>query len=354
MKTLLVFLIALLPALTVFAQSQPPYPGKTWSIVKSPASLGWSAEKLKLAQAYSLSIGSAAVMIIDNGEIVDQWGETTRKYNTQSLWKPFLNALYGMAVRDGRINIQNTLADSNADDKPGLTPQEKQARLADLLEARSGVYHPSNADTPAMINEKPQRDAHKPGEFWLYQNWDFCAAGGIYEQLMGASLFKEFGRLIAEPIGMEDFGLDDTQYLRGDKSIYPWYIFRMSARDLARFGLLYLRQGRWNDKQIIPQKWIEESLKPYSDASLWERGGYGRLWWVTLNNRLFKNVKAGNNAFAGTGIGGHYLVMIPDLDLIVVHRTNADFTRNGMEGVMIGDEQFGALLNLILDAKRPK
>ena len=323
------------------------YPGKIWSKVKTPEELGWSSEKLKLARPYSESIGSAAVMIIVNGEILDEWGETTKKLNVRSIMKTFMNALYGIAVRDGKINIQSTLAELHIDDnEPSLTPAEQQARIADLLQARSGVYHASSADTPAMREGKPQRGSHLPGTFWYYHNWDFCALGGIYERATQSSLFEDFNRLIAQPLEMEDFHLEDTQYRRGPESRYPWYAFRMSARDLARFGLLYLRQGAWRGQQIVPRQWTEESLKPYSDASTWGRGGYGMLWWVAMNNRLFPNVEVSDKAFAGTGLGGDYLVMIPDRDLVVVHRTNTD-----MPQPRINDKQFGTLLKMILDAR---
>src|SRR6266704_2648474 len=92
------------------------YPGKIWSKVKTLEELGWSSEKLKLARQYSESIGSAAVMIIVNGEILDEWGETTKKLNVRSIMKTFMNALYGIAVRDGKINIQSTLAELHIDD----------------------------------------------------------------------------------------------------------------------------------------------------------------------------------------------------------------------------------------------
>jgi CubicO group peptidase (beta-lactamase class C family) len=320
----LLFMIGLIAAPSARAATQQ-YPGKTWTKVRTPEEFGWSSEALTRARQYSDSIGSAAVMLIVQGEILEEWGDTTKKLNVHSIMKNFMNALYGIAVRDGTINIQSTLAELRIDDtEPSLTPTEQQARIADLLQARSGVYHASSADTPAMKAEKPPRGSHLPGTFWYYHNWDFCALGGIYEQATHSSLFADFNRLIAQPLEMEDFQLTDTQYRRGPESIYPWYAFRMSARDLARFGLLYLRQGAWQGQQIVPQQWIADSLKPYSDASSWGRGGYGMLWWVTVHNRLFPNVEVSETAFASTGLGGHYLVMIPDLDLVVVHRTNTD------------------------------
>jgi CubicO group peptidase (beta-lactamase class C family) len=346
MYLMLFFIIVLIAAPSALAATQQ-YPGKTWTKVKTPEALGWSAEALKLARQYSESIGSAAVMLIVQGEILEEWGATTQKWDVASMMKNFMNALYGIAVRDGKIDIQSTLAEVHIDDtEPSLTPVEQQARIADLLQARSGVYHASSADTPAMQKGKPPRGSHPPGTFWYYHNWDFCALGGIYEQAAHASLFEDFHRLIAQPLEMEDFHLADTQYRRGPESRYPWYAFRMSARDLARFGLLYVRQGEWQGQQLIPRQWIADSLKPYSDASSWGRGGYGMLWWVTVHHRLFPNVEVSEQAFAGTGLGGHYLVMIPDLDLVVVHRTNTDVPQP-----RINDKQFGTLLKMILDAR---
>lgn len=326
--------------------TKPPYPAKTWHKVTTPEALGWSSGKLKAAHEYSESIGSTAVMVIANGEILAEWGDTTRKIDVRSITKPLMNALYGIAVDEGKINLQSTLAALGVDDKrPPLTDAEKQARIVDLLQARSGVYHASGVDTLIMSENMPEPGSHPPGTFWFYHNWDFCALGGIYEQTTQSSLFADFDRLIAKPLGMEDFVLTDTAYEWGSReSVFPWHRFRLSARDLARFGLLYLRQGQWQGTQIIPQQWIADSIKPYSDARDWGRGGYGMLWWVTMNGSLFPNVAISGNAFAGTGRAGDYLVIIPDLDLVVVHRTNPPLS-------VVNDEEFGTLLKLILEAK---
>jgi CubicO group peptidase (beta-lactamase class C family) len=72
------------------------------------------------------------------------------------------------------------------------------------------------------------------------------------------------------------------------------------------------------------------------------------LWCVTVHNRLFPNLEVSEQVFAGTGLGGHYLVMIPELDLVVVHHTNTDVPQP-----RINDKQFGKLLKMILDAQMP-
>ena len=63
----------------------------------------------------------------------------------------------------------------------------------------------------------------------------------------------------------------------GHDTLYPAYPINMSARDLARFALLYLHHGRWRDRQIVPAAWVQASLRPYSDTP---SGGYGYLWWT--------------------------------------------------------------------------
>ena len=68
----------------------------------------------------------------------------------------------------------------------------------------------------------------------------------------------------AEPIGMQDYRPADGVYFTGPASVYPAYPIRMSARDLARFALLYLHDGRWKDRQIVPAQWVHDSVKACS------------------------------------------------------------------------------------------
>jgi CubicO group peptidase (beta-lactamase class C family) len=140
------------------------------------------------------------------------------------------------------------------DNEPSLTPVEKQATVGDLIKARSGIYHPALGESPGMKAKRPKRHSHAPGTFWYYNNWDFNAFGTIFEQETCTKIFEEFDRRIAKPLQMEDFKVDDCRYLTsddylsyrgaGELSIHPYYLFRMSTRDLARFGLLFLHQGR--------------------------------------------------------------------------------------------------------------
>jgi len=256
--------------------------------------------------------------------------------------------MYGIYVADGRIDLTKTMGDLGMDDnEPSLTVVEKQATLHDLLKARSGIYHPALYETPGMKAARPPRGSHAPGTFWYYNNWDFNAAGAIFERAAKNSLFREFKERIADPIGMQDYRLDDGQYVTGPDSVYAAYPFRLTARDMARFGLLFAREGRWRWRQIVPAQWVKDSVTPYSDAGA--SGGYGYMWWVAANGKHVPGVSIPDGSFSARGAGGHYILVIPDYDLVIVHRVNTD-----IQGNSVSADEFGRLVKLILDARQSR
>jgi CubicO group peptidase (beta-lactamase class C family) len=326
------------------------YPGQHWTQVKKPEDRGWSSDKLAAAKAYADSIDTAAVVIVDDGVIISQWGETATKFNVHSIRKSFLSALYGIAVANGEIKLDATLEQLGIDDnEPSLTPEEKQARVIDLLKARSGIYHPALYESPAMKAEKPARGSHPPRSFWAYNNWDFNALGTIYEKLTHDTVYHGFETQIARRIGMEDYSFAEQEYVTGPDSIHRAYPFRMSARDMARFGLLYLRNGTWRGAKVVPASWVRESTTAYSvaDGNVRDHySGYGYLWWVAVNGNHYPNVALPDGSFSAWGAGGHFIAVIPAFNLVVVHRVNTDDPAK-----KVNLEQFGELLRLILAAK---
>jgi len=327
------------------ALAQARYPGKTWDRAPSAESLGWSADKLKLARDYAATIPTAAVTVVVDGVVLDEWGETTKRFNVHSIRKSFLSALYGIHVAEGRIRLSATMAELGIDDnEPRLTALEKQATVADLLKARSGIYHAALYETPGMAMARPARGSYPPGTFWYYNNWDFNALGTIYERATKATIFEDFKRRIADPLDMEDFRLDDGTYVRGPESVHAAYPLRMTARDLARFGLLYLRGGQWRDRQVVPREWIAESTRAYSNVG--QAGGYGYLWWVSSGGPHVTSAFFKGEVFSARGAGGHYILVVPYVNLVIVHRVNTD-----EPGRQVTGSQFGHLVQLIMNAK---
>lgn len=305
----------------------------------TPEEVGYSSEKLNEAKQFAEQSGYAAIMALYDGKVFFSWGEITKNYECHSIRKPFLSALYGIHVAEENINIDATLADLNIDDiPPSLTPEEKQATVRELLKSRSGVYHEAAAETQIMIQTRPERGSHPPGTFYYYNNWDFNALGTIFEQEMGTKIFEEFKRKIADPVGMEDFSIDNCYYqYESEKSMHPAYSFRMSARDMARFGVIYQNNGMWKDLQIIPGEWIVESTTAYSIVDSTYGLSYGYMWNVIPEGSLMAEM-VGTSGFYHTGVGVHALVILPELKLVIVERfdTDGEWVDPGEVGMELG------------------
>jgi len=316
--TIVVFLTLLLFPLAGHADAQP------WQSA-DPASAGWSAERLAEAQDYAASLKPTAVMVVQDGKVIASWGDISRKVNVASVRKSLLSALYGIAVSEGRIDLDRTLADLGIDDKaPALTDGEKQATVRDLLMARSGIYHPAAYETADIRRNRPARGSHAPGFFWFYNNWDFNALGTIYRQQTGEDIFRSFAQRIAGPTGMEDFSVRDGSYSLDRSSSHPAYPFAMSARDLARFGQLFLDGGRWDGKQVVPAAWVKESTTALSQPS-GHNSGYGYMWWTLRTDQW------GQGGAFNAGYGGQVVAYVPEKRLVITQTVDPRENRRGIE-----------------------
>jgi CubicO group peptidase (beta-lactamase class C family) len=103
----------------------------------------------------------------------------------------------------------------------------------------------------------------------------------------------------------------------------------MSARDFARFALLYLRGGRWNGVQVVPEDWGKASTRPYSDC---ESGGYGYLWWTGDSaSGSPQRTSFPKGSYWAEGHLGQYGVVVSSLDLIIVNRVDDSLTRRSVD-----------------------
>ena len=305
----------------------------------TPEVVGYSSEKLNYAKQFAAQSGYAAVMALYDGKVFFYWGDITKNYKCHSIRKPFLSALYGIHYALGDINLDATLEELGIDDiAPGLTNDEKQAKVRDLLKSRSGVFHEAAAETEEMKELRPERGSHPPGTFFYYNNWDFNALGTIFEQETDTKIFEEFKRRIADPIGMEDFSIDDCYYqYENTLSMHPAYSFRMSTRDMARFGVLYQKNGYWKDVQIFPNEWITESTTTYSILDSTTGVGYGFMWMTIPEGSAFEQLISSSGYFH-TGIGVHIVLILPELELVIVERYDTDgvWTDPGDTGMELG------------------
>ena len=163
---------------------------------------------------------------------------------------------------------------------------------------------------------------------------------------------------------MQDFRPKDVSYLTrrsftermlDNESDHPAYIFHMSTRDMARFGLLFLARGRWDETQVISEEWIDRSW--VSRPSDMFPDGYGYLWFIIRNEGFLAHAGLEEPIYIATGAGGHKVVVVPELDLVVAHSVAArgvglfaQLKRRFIGRNSVGDREVYALLKQIVDS----
>lgn len=297
----------------------------TWPEWASVANAGFTASGLEAATEYTRSLETTGLMVVVAGRVLLRYGDTRELSYVASVRKSILSMLYGPHVDAGTIDLDATLEELGIDDEGGLLPIEKSARLRDLLSARSGVYHAASNggdDSEAA----PPRGSKEPGTYFLYNNWDFNAAGGIFEQETGEDIYAALESRLARPLQMEDFHRD-LQRKSGDldTSRFPAYHIWLSTRDMARIGELMLRGGRWGGTQVIPESWVRASTRaitPVEEMNPESRRtgtvGFGMMWWVWDGPAA---AGAFEGAYTAAGAYGQFITVLPALDMVVAHKT---------------------------------
>jgi CubicO group peptidase (beta-lactamase class C family) len=332
-------LIALSAAPTAL-QAQPQgvrYPGETWMQYSRVEDAGFDSGRLAAARRSWEAMPSSAFLVVADGAVVAAWGDVDRRFMCHSVRKSFLSALYGIYWDRGEIALNMTLEDLGIDDWPEpLLDSERQARILDLLKARSGVFHP--AAYAGRTDSRP-RGSEGPGRYFAYNNWDFNTSATILMQLTGEDVFEAYDQYFAQPLQMEDWRVSDGYYhYELDKSRYPAYPFRMSARDAARFGLLFARYGMWDGDRLLSEHWVQRSSALYSIDT--EVMGYGFYWWI-LRQPPFLD----HGMYAALGVGNQFIAVLPKSDMVIVNRANT------YEGERTPMDELLALIQEILEAR---
>ena len=358
-----VLMLILLSAAGLPAQSAPAgriFPGKTWERWEKPELGGYSSLRLEALRGWVKSLDTSALLVVSRGRIVFEHGDLDHLSYLASVRKSVLAILYGKYVAQGTIRLDKTLKELEITDEGGLLPQEEQATVEHLLTARSGVYHPaSNAgdDTAGA----PPRGSQQPGRYFLYNNWDFNAAGAVFEQLTGREIYDALETDLARPIGMEDFDRS-KQKKTGDpkRSKHLAYHMWLSTRDMARVGLLMMRGGDWNGQQVVPADWVRrisslvtplhEMNPPYQRSlSAPGRWGYGYLWWVWDAPNSWPGPYSGT--YTARGAGGQFITVFPNVEVVVAHKTDtSEPSPHGPAGRRrsVTGSQYDAILSMLI------
>jgi CubicO group peptidase (beta-lactamase class C family) len=282
---------------------------------------GWDQKQIAAVDDYLDQTEVEAAVVLQGQRVVLRYGQYDKLFNSHSIRKSIISALYGIAVDKGLIRLENTLASLSIDEsRSPLTESEKQATVRDLLMARSGVYLEAQGESEAMKRGRPTRGQYQPGEHWYYNNWDFNVLGAIFENQTEWTIGDAIYEWIAKPTGMKHFDPSNVIYTTSPNTDYRMYRIWITAEDLARLGVLYLQGGKWDEEQVIPKDWIYDSTRPYSTTKGGYFDSYGYLWWLdTTDGTIWAD-----------GWGGQVMVIDQTSNLVIVTRNNTGNTLGGI------------------------
>lgn len=305
---------------TIETQTMPPsFPEKNWNMVEDIYGYGWDPEGLQEAYKVADKHKIAALMVVDRGRLVGARGCTSARWYIASMRKSLMATTYGKYVESGQINLNSTLGELGIGEKGiEFQPEQLNVTVNMILTSSSGICLPSAASG--------RRDCHVgqhgvPGKEFKYNNWDFNVADSIFTKQTGKNFYQAFQDDIADPIGMEDYRWKhDGRPSYIDESVHRAYHMYMTTRDLARFGLLMSRRGKWQEQQVVSKNWVDRAtsaLMPTQGDQ--DPGGYGHYWWV-YNNNKFAKFGIPNGVYFASGSYGQHIFVWPDADLVIVIR----------------------------------
>jgi CubicO group peptidase (beta-lactamase class C family) len=234
-----------------------------------------------------------------------------------------MSALTGIAIKEKLItNVDQKISDFLPDYfKDVDNVNKKDISIRNVLTMSGGLepidsYYPgyfSSADWLDYTIKKPLID--NPGKKFNYNTGLPHLLSAIITKTSKMSTLDFANKYLFSQIGVsvENWDQDPLGYYGGGSGIY------LKPEDMAKFGYLYLNNGLWDGKQIIPEEWIEESTKEQIECS--SGLDYGYLFWIqNMNDKVHNKTYF---TFRADGMGGQKIVVIPDLDMVIVITANA-------------------------------
>lgn len=269
----------------------------------------------------------AIVVVYDNRIIGERYAEgfdVNSRLMGWSMTKSITNALIGILVNEGKIDIQEPapVPEWQSDERSAIT-------LNNLLQASSGLewsesYFSPTADFHQMFIRSDDKGGyalskklvHDPGTFFQYSSGSTNIISKIIRQTVADSLYYKFPyEKLFYKIGMYHAIMEPDASGTFVASSYSF----ASARDWARFGLLFLNDGVWNGERILPEGWVKYSVTPAPAA---DKGRYGAHWWLNAgqpgnpSNRRYPELPP--DTYWADGFEEQYVMVIPSKKLVIV------------------------------------
>ncbi|MCB0564116.1 MAG: serine hydrolase [Phaeodactylibacter sp.] len=281
-----------------------------------------------------------SLLVVHKGQIIlERYAagvDVTTKTRTWSTAKSIAVSLIGMLVDEGKLALDGPLGLEWLPKLPSPeTDPRNEITLRHVLNMSSGLYTVDNdgmeyatgsglaywAGASSAKGARNRGLIRKPGAYWDYENYETLLGVLAMKQALGDSIsYLEFPRrALLGRIGMRNTLLSVDRF--GD-FILSSQVYT-NARDLARFGLLYLQNGVWNGERLLSEEWIDFVRTPAPSTA--ERGNfYGGQWWLVPDGRT----DVPKDAYSTAGNRGQYVIVVPSHDLVIVRR-GLDY---GMQG----------------------
>jgi CubicO group peptidase (beta-lactamase class C family) len=293
----------------------------------------WNHEQLERAKEFSEQMGTFAFILFDKDSLITAWGDTTTPSSLHSARKSISSAIYAMYTGkgEGKLDPDLSLKELGVDDFPNpLTALQKQAKVEHLMKSTSGINHAAAGETQGMRKEKMRKlgpDPNEPGTIWAYNNWDYNTMIAIFEQQTGISEKEAFLTSIAFPLHMQDVTEESVVYsMEPELSRYPIIDYKLSARDMLKFGRLCLNRGSWEGRQIIPASYFDKIVREYEKTGTdGLRSGHGFFWWVPYD-KTSRRAGIPKGTFYADGLGYQQIMVIPAWETVIVHKANTNYT----------------------------
>ncbi len=281
-----------------------------------------------------------SLIILHKGEIVHEryapGFDMHTRTRTWSTAKSIAVTLIGMLVDDGRMKLDEPLdvewlprlPESRSDPRRAVTLRHVLQMSSGLepvdsfgMEYATGSGLAYWAGASSVDGARNRGLVREPGTVWEYENYDTLLAVNAMKRALGSEqAYHAFPRTaLLDRIGMRSTLLSTDRF--GDfvlsSQVYT------NARDLARFGLLYLNEGVWDGQRLLSESWIEFVRTP-APATTQRGGEYGAHWWLVPGDRG----DVPKDAYSTAGNRGQYVVVVPSHDVVIVRR-GLDYGRQG-------------------------
>lgn len=274
-------------------------------------------------------------VVLREGQVVAEWGDTERVDHCFSVAKSFLSLVAGLAWDRGDIASVDDPVAEYVDDGGFDSPHNRGITWRHLLQQTSeweGTLFgkPDSVDRNRPVGrsggpgKEASRDLRDPGAYWEYNDVRINRLSLSLLRVLGRPLSRVLAEGIMEPIGAsgrwEWHGYHNSRVTVEGRELPCvsggghwggglW----MSTRDLARVGQLVLDGGVWDGDRLLSRAWLDQSTAPCE-----RNPGYGYLWWLNTDGGYWPS--APESAFAAIGHGGNTLWVDPEHDLVVVLR----------------------------------